>query len=220
MKLHFSEQDHEQVKAAIARAERRTSGEIVPYVVDRSDGYEVAFWRTAVVFGLGLLSLALLFVRFYEGWGFGWLHTNWALTLVTITGATVGVVVVALFPAIRRLAAGRALLARTVHLRAMRAFVEEEVFKTRDRTGILLFVSLLEHRIEVIGDEGINKAVDAEDWVDVVRTVQNGIRAGRLTAGLVDAIEKCGDLLATHGVDIRADDSDELENRLRLGSDE
>lgn len=220
MKLHFSEQDHQKVKEAVASAEQRTSGEIVPFVVDRSDSYEVAFWRAAVVLGLGALAVALVFVRFYEGWGFGWLHTNWGLTLVTVASATIGVVLVALIPSVRRLAAGDALLTRTVHLRAMRAFLEEEVFKTRDRTGILLFVSILEHRIEVLGDEGINKAVDPQDWVDVVQTIRNGIRAGRLTDGLVEAIEKCGRLLETHGVHIRADDSDELENRLRLGSDE
>ena len=98
----------------------------------------------------------------------------------------------------------------------MRAFVEEEVFKTRDRTGILLFISVFEHRVEVIGDEGINEAVEPGAWEGVVSAIISGVREGRMTDGIVAGIEMCGDLLQKHGVQIEPDDTDELDNRMRI----
>ncbi|PSQ68554.1 MAG: hypothetical protein BRD26_08095, partial [Bacteroidetes bacterium QH_1_64_81] len=94
-------------------------------------------------------------------------------------------------------------------------FVEEEVFDTRDRTGILLFVSLREHRIEVVGDTGINQQVEADDWAEVVTRIRRGIQNDNLTEGLVEAIERCGRLLEEKGVDIRPDDENELTDTVR-----
>jgi putative membrane protein len=106
-----------------------------------------------------------------------------------------------------------------VHHRAMRAFVEEEVFKTVDRTGILLFVSMLEHRIEVIGDEGINRKVTVEDWAGVVAEIRKGILEGRLADGIVRAIDLCGGLLDRKGVDIQPGDTNELSDDIRFSNE-
>ncbi|MDX1740415.1 MAG: TPM domain-containing protein [Rhodothermales bacterium] len=220
MKITFSDSDRESIRRAVETAETRTSGEIVPFVIDRCDDYEVAVWRGAVLAAAFGLVAALLFLRIYEGWGFAWLHTPWGPATVALVFGLVGAGVVTLIPGMRRALAGPSRLAENVHNRAMRAFVEEEVFKTRDRTGILLFISLFERRIEVLGDEGINRAVSDGDWVDVVQTVRAGIRSGQITDGIVEAISKCGVLLKDHGLEIQPDDTDELSNRLRFESDD
>jgi len=88
------------------------------------------------------------------------------------------------------------------------------VVETRERTGILLYVSLLEHRVEVLADRGIHERVEPGTWDGVVARVLDGIRTGRAEAGLVDAITHCGELLAQH-FPVQPDDSDELPNRLR-----
>ena len=208
--------DEDRVRKAVADAETRTSGEIVPFVVPRSDDYEVAIWRGASACAVLGLGLVLLFVQFYEGWDFGWVYTSWGAVLIAVLAGTLGAVATAFIRPLRRALAGNDLLDRTVHNRAMRAFVEEEVFNTRDRTGILIFVSLLEHRIEVIGDAGINQRVDPDDWIDVVERIRTCIKNGNLTEGLVDAIGMCGDLLEKSGVAVRADDENELSNRVRF----
>jgi len=100
--------------------------------------------------------------------------------------------------------------------RAAVAFLEEEVFLTRDRTGILVFVALFEHRVVVLGDEGINRAVPEGAWEKVVADVVAGIKAGRPAAALITAIADCGRLLELYRVDIRSGDRDELHNALRL----
>lgn len=207
--------DHDRVQEAVQRAERQTAGEIVPVVVPESDEYEVAPWRGAVFGGLLALIGVLLVLQFYSGWSLGWLYTPWALALIVLGASVLGGGLVRVVPPLRRLAAGRELLEETVHRRALQAFVEEEVFNTQDRTGILIFVSLLEHRVEVVGDTGIHQHVDPDDWVEVVDRIREGIRHDHFTDGLVEAIEMCGRLLARHGVEAEAGNENELSNMLR-----
>jgi putative membrane protein len=215
MKTLIENLDREKIAAAVSDAENRTAGEIVPYVVPRSDRYEIAVWRGASAVALLSVTVVLLIVQFYQGWGLGWLFTPWAVATVALLGGVGGAILGAYVPPIQRALAGSDVLDLTVHRAAMQAFVEEEVFSTRDRTGILLFVSLHEHRIEVLGDTGINAKVSEDEWIDVVHRIRTGIENRNLTAGLVDAIEMCGKMLERRGVDIRPDDENELSDSIR-----
>lgn len=216
MKDIFSEEDREKIREAIARAEERTAGEIVPVVVPMSDRYEVAIWKGGAIAASIALAAMMLFFFLYEGWGYAWLHTGWGTAFVTLGAGILGGLVGAFVQPVKRLLAGSDDITRAVHRRAMKAFVDEEVFATRDRTGILIFISLLEHRIEVLGDAGINQKVSSDEWIDVVERIRTGIRSGKIAEGLVDAIDLCGKLLERSGVDIREDDTDELPNTLRI----
>lgn len=212
----LSPADQERLRAAVAEAERRTAGEIVPYVVARCDTYEIALWRGAVAGGL-LAGFALVLVlEVYGGWGLGWAAGAWGMFAAFAAGGVLGAVLPAAVPAVRRTLAGRERLARTVHLHAEAAFLEEEVFATRARTGILLFVALLEHRIEVIADRGVVERVDRAAWEDVVARIRAGIERGDLVGGLCDAVARCGELLEASGLAPHADAPDELPNEVRL----
>ena len=94
------------------------------------------------------------------------------------------------------------------------AFLSQGLVETRDRTGILIFVSLLEHRVEVIADRGIDTKVQPGTWDGVVDATLSGIRERRAEEGLCEAIRTCGELLAAE-FPPRPDDTDELANRLR-----
>ena len=212
----LTEADLARIEAAVGAAEQRTAGEIVPYVVRHSGRYDVAAWRAASAGALLAAAATLGISALYDGWGLTWLYSTWAVVLATALGGTAGALAGAFVPAVRRLLAGPGLLAETVHRRASEAFLDEEVFNTRDRTGILLFVSLFEHRIEVLGDAGINAKVEPDEWVGVVDRVRAGIVQRDLAGGLVAAVEMCGDLLHRRGVEIRPDDTDELPDGVRL----
>ena len=211
----FSDAERERIRVAVAQAETRTAGEIVPYVVRRSGDYEVAAWRAASAGALlvGMLTLAVAWG--YDGWGWGWLYSAWALALAMSLGGVAGALLTLAAP-VRRALAGPSLLDEQVHRRAAVAFVEEEVFDTRDRTGILLFVSLFERRIEVVGDAGINAKVEQAEWEEVVGLVRDGIHRASLAEGVVAAVERCGDLLHRSGVAVRPDDTDELADDVRV----
>ena len=213
----LSEDDRSRIREAIARAEERTAGEIVPFIVPQSDDYEVATWRGAALGLLVVAAGAMAVFQFYEGWGWAWLHRGWGAALALLVGALVGGGLARFVPPLRRRFAGTDEMAERVHDRAIEAFVEEEVFDTTDRTGILLFVSLLEHRIEVVGDTGINREVEPDDWIRVVERIRRGIRNDRLADGLVDAIELCGTLLERKGLEVHPDDENELSDSVRFG---
>ncbi len=209
----FSETDRDRIRAAVVDAEQKTSGEIVPYVVDRCDTYEFAEWRGGALLGM---TVATVFAALHELTPL-WLPLDFAgLVIVTIVAFVAGMLMVRIFRPLKRVLAGGAEIDHRVSQRAAEAFVSEEVFKTQDRTGILLFVSLLEHRVLVVGDAGINRVVKKSDWEDVVATVIAGLKAGTPADGLVRAIGLCGELLQGSGVQRRADDTDELSDGLRM----
>lgn len=210
--LLFAAGDVDRIKAAVREAEGRTSGEIVPYVVARSDDYEEAEWRG----GFLLATIALAGTAAYDFYTARWLLFGPAeVALAGLLAGIAGLLMVKWFQPLKRLLAGRPLLRYRVQLRAAEAFIAEEVFATRSRTGILLFISILEHEVLVIGDAGINSRVEKFEWEGVVRRIVAGIRKGKPADGLVDAIRECGELLRRAGVDRRPDDTNELDDRLR-----
>ncbi len=220
MKDLFTEDDRVRIREAVAQAEGRTSGEIVPYIVPQSASYDAAVWRGASLSAILALCVIMLILQLYQGWSLSWLYASWSLAVLVLAAGTLGAVATAYVAPLKRLLAGNALLDREVHQRAMQAFIEEEVFSTRERTGILLFISLLEHRIEVVGDAGINQKVTPDEWTDVVLRIREGIKAGKVADGLVAAIGLCGELLERGGVEIRPDDINELSDDLRIRDDE
>lgn len=208
----FSAADHERIASAVRQAETKTSGEIVPYVVGQSDSYEEAEWRCGALLGAATLAAFSIIYSYTSIW----LPLSVAeLVIAALLAGGLGVILPKMVPALKRLFAGAALMERRVGQRAAEAFVSEEVFKTRDRTGILVFLSILEHKVLVLGDSGINAKVKPEDWNDVVNRIVSGIRSGKPAEGLIDGITQCGVLLQRHGVAIRQDDTDELPDSLR-----
>jgi len=210
----FTAADFEAVRAAVRKAERGTAGEIVPYVVPASDVYAGAVWKGTA---LGALLGPLVALAVFHLGGFWGSHLSFWIALPAAAGAAAGFLLATFVPGVKRWLAGSELLTARVHERAGMAFLTEEVFRTRERTGILLFVSLFERRVVALGDSGINQRVEVSHWEGVVDTVVAGIREGRPAAALVAGIEQCGELLARFGVAIRPDDSNELSDELRRG---
>lgn len=209
----FSQADREAIAAAVREAEQLTGGEIVPVVVDASDEYEVATWRAATVGALTASLLAALVWVAGEVWSS--FLVAW-IALPAPAGAATGALLIRLFPALRRAMIGREIMEHRTDHRARQAFLEAEVFRTRERTGILIFVSLFEHQVEVLGDAGINARVQQSEWQEIVDEIVAGMRRGTPAQALMAAIRQCGELLQRHGVERRPDDTDELANQVRL----
>lgn len=209
----FSSTDLARIAETVKAAEGQTSGEIVPYVCERSGEYEVALWRAG--FALSALAGVSLFLLYQ--FTTAWLPFNFMQSLFMIFLAhALGMLLALVIPSLKRFFAGEDLLQRAVEQEARAAFLAEEIFKTRERTGILLFLSLFERKVEVLGDAGINAKVSPAEWQEVVQIIVAGMHANQPAQGLIHAIEKCGALLHKQGVARRADDSDELANTLRM----
>ncbi len=207
----FSEQDLEAVRQAVAAAEGETSGEIVPFVVDASDAYEGTLWKGTALGALGTALLAAVAHTVAGLWG----GVALWIALPAAAGGALGFLLTAFVPAVKRALIPADVLDRRVRRRAAVAFIEEEVFGTEDRTGIILLLSLFEHRVVVLGDAGINAKVGEEEWVAITDAIAAGIRQGRPGEALVEGIHACGRLLARRGVEVRPDDRNELRDDLR-----
>lgn len=214
LKSFFTPADLDAVRAAVGEAERRTSGEIVPYVVPASDAYVSSLWKGAA---LGAVAGPLVALAIYHAAGLWGTHLNLWISLPAAAGAAAGFLLAAFVAPVKRWLAGDEMLDLRTRQRASLAFLEQEVFRTRDRTGILLFLSLLEHRVIVLGDAGINRQVEQDQWEGIVAGVVAGVRAGRPGSALVEAIRQCGELLERHGVALQPEDFNELPDDLRRG---
>jgi putative membrane protein len=209
----FSSSDLRAVEDAVRAAEAGSSGEIVTYIAARSDEYHSARWRGAT-YGALLGALVAVTVLFRSDvWGL-WVEA-WLLGLPLVCGA-LGYVLPLAFDSIRYSLVDSELLEERVYRRAREVFLQEEVFDTQERTGILIYVSVLERRVEVLADSGIRLAVPPLEWEEVAALMEGAFAAGTPGAGLVSAVQKCGSILESFDLQRRSDDANELADSTRL----
>lgn len=214
----FGEAELRRIQEAVQAAEERTSGEIVTYVVGECDDYPEADLVGGVLGLFAGLACAAVAHTVSGRWGFAELWGGAALWFgaFATAGFVLGYVMVRAFAGLRRRLLSRELIDRRVAVRAESAFLEEEVFETDERTGILLFLALFEHRAVVLGDRGINDKVDAGEWEAVVELMVSGMRRSDPAGALVAAVRECGAILDRHDVEIQPDDRDELPDAPRI----
>ena len=213
---------HALVSDAVAAAESATAGEIVTIVTDQSDSYgDIALaWSTILTF-LALLLLSwfpkpvlALWDRLAGGWANHW-SAHEVLTLATGIGLFVFLATTALqlWPPLRlALVPGSIKSART-RARALTCFRIGAERRTHGRTGILIYLSMREHRAEIVADDAIASQVADEVWGEAMAAMLAHIRDGRIAEGMAAAVEKVGAVLAAHFP--RAEnDVNELPDRL------
>jgi putative membrane protein len=196
--------DLEQVRAELAKVEQGTTGEIVPVVLERSDPHPSADWLAAlamVLVGSALLAGIL-----------PWDRPLFVLLTQIALGA-VGFALARALPGVKRLLVSDAQAAAAAEEQAFQEFYRNGLHKTQDATGVLIFVSLFEHRAIVLGDEGISRYVHADHWSSVDNAILAGIRDGSLRAGLIAGIHAAGKELQRLFPSIK-DNQNELSDRL------
>lgn len=202
--MELSSQDRRRISAAIQAAEASTSGEIV-CVLARSSSDPTAL--AVLVAALASLALPWFLVAFttLPVQEILWLQ----LALFAVLGLLLSlprVRVALLPPAIRRAVAHRA---------AMEQFAVRGIGRTRDRTGVLIFVSLAERYARIVADEAIARRVAQSEWQGAVDALVGHMRADRVADGFVEAIDRCGAVLAAH-FPRASTERDELPDRIYL----
>ncbi len=108
---------------------------------------------------------------------------------------------------------GRKRVDEAVRERAVRGFFEKQLYRTRDETGILIFLSLLEHKVWILADRGINSRLPHDQWKGLAHDLSLGMREKRACEALCSVIRSCGDELAQH-FPRKDDDTNELPDHV------
>lgn len=216
MKSFFTDTDLRRIEDAVKQAESKVSGEIVPVFVGRSDGYEYGNLRAGVAFAGLAAMLWLLLYEFAAAWGAHWFYTPEALIVLLLMGFCFGFFLAMYVPLVRMVFVLKNELTEAVAHGAKLAFLDEEVFRTKKRTGILIYISKLEHRVQILGDKGIAEKVSQDEWNHILDTIIKGLKTNQKTDGIVKAIGEAQDLLLKNGFVIEEGDTDELTNNLRV----
>jgi len=148
------------IRAAVRAAEQKSAGEIVPLLVEAVDDHPEAVWKAATLGAVAAGAAAALLRPLLPGWGAAPL---W-LALPALAGALLGALAASALPALARWLVGGRRLDQRVDACAAEAFLRHELFRTRDRSGILILIALFEHRVRILADEGIHAAVPGETW--------------------------------------------------------
>ena len=198
----FSKEEQQKIEAAVKKAETKTSGEIVPMVVNSS--YE---YPRAELIGGGTLALA---VGLLFSWAVGGESIWWFLPAF-IVGFFVFQLLIRNLPDLKRKMIHPEEFDIEVREKALVSFVEQGLHETRDKTGILILISLFERRVQVLADSGINAKVPENTWDEIVSIITQGLKTGTSCDAICQAVERCGELLQNQ-FPIKADDTDELPN--------
>lgn len=220
---YLTPEQHRLVSDAVAAAELTTSGEIVTVLADRSDGYsDVALaWAAAAsftamtifaiwpTFFLGKVSWLL-----HGGWGSEW--TSGQLLSICIGFGLlkfVGVWLFLLWDPLRFLLVPPPVKRLRVREQAVQHFKVGAERRTHGRTGVLIYLSMREHRAEIVADAAIAEKVPAEVWGKAMADMLAEIRRGRVAEGLAAGVRDVAEVLAGH-FPRDGDDRNELPDRL------
>lgn len=199
---YFSSEERARIEAAVQEAEMRTSGEIVPMVVDASYDYP-----RAEIVGAGFFALA---TGVLTSWAFGG-ESVWIFLAVFLLAYLPCKLLIRKVPALKRAMIPASEFDEEVREKALVSFLEQGLHHTRDRTGILLLISLFEHRVFVLADSGINDRVPEGAWDELVATITAGLKEGNACEALCGAITRCAELLE-RDFPLKEGDRDELPN--------
>ncbi|MEW6184175.1 MAG: hypothetical protein AB1585_00380 [Thermodesulfobacteriota bacterium] len=188
-KTFFSEDEKKKISETTQAAEARTDGEIAVMVVDRSDPYRETEVLGGIIFS-SLLALLLSILFFHES-----LYYFIPLTFIFFfpfrwLGKK--------YPYLKPIFIGIKRVEETVRQRALLAFYEKGLYKTRFQTGILIFISLFEHKVWILADQGIYQKVPQESLDRYALKISQGLKEGRASETLCQVIQEMGEILSQH----------------------
>ena len=199
----LTKDEKERIAEAVRQAEMRTSGELVTVIAKRSDNYALTPWIWATLLALMLPG----FLQLFDG------RAPFVSVYISQVTLFVAMLLLLQWQPFKMRLVPKAVKRAYARRLAREQFFMQRLHLTRERTGVLIFVSVAEHYVEVLADEGIHKAVPVDAWHGVVARFIARVKSGKTADGFIEAIEACGDYLAEH-FPPRPDDTNELPNAL------
>lgn len=199
----FSNEEAEQIRRTVTLVEKTTAGELAVVVTQRSDDY--AFHRSITCLVTTVAGGWLVYQGFPllpSAWVFGGQAVVWALCWW-----------LSAWPPLLRSIVPRSVREQAVVAKTKQIFIDYGVTETRDRSGVLIFISEAEHQVHILADRGVHERVGDVGWNKYVGGIVDAIRAGRTAAGLCEQLTSIGVVLAEN-FPPRPDDDNELPDEL------
>lgn len=184
----ISQSDQDKIKEAIRLVEQKTSGELVTVITPESDSYEfIPYMWSAIIalFGAALIVVADPTVPH------NFLISGQIVVFIVLT-------YLLRLPAIKHRFVPKSLGHKRARRFAREQFFAQNVHHTKNRSGILIFVSVAERYVEILADQGINEKIDPAQWDAIVKQFVSDVIAKKTASGFLTAINTCGILLAEH----------------------
>jgi len=219
--LKLSAEDHAKVSAAIAAAEAKSDGEIIAIAAEQSDAYHDVGLHYAVLVLFLVLAFFAAWPHQLEVWWtrlMGWSSEPTLRQLLTLLLGLallkfLAVLFIMKWRPLRFLFTPGATKTRRVRRRAVMLFKTGAERRTIGRTGILIYLSMAEHRAEIVGDEAITAVTTPETWGEAMGALIADVKDGRPGDGIVAAVGLIGAVLAEHFPKTQ-EDSNEIPDKL------
>ena len=205
--MQLTEADHEKVSKAIAAAEATTDGEIVAVASPLSDSYHDVALHWALLVLIGTIAIFAAFPDVLHFWREvllgAWrpeptLRELLTLLLVlSVAKFTIALFLLKWMPLRLALTPG-ATKSRRVRRRAVALFKAAAERRTENRAGILIYLSMGEHRAEIVADEAITKVTSPETWGEALASLIADVRDDRPGDGICAAVQQIGIVLSEH----------------------
>ncbi len=215
----LSSKEKDLIANAVAQAEKNTSGEIAVVVAKQSCDYAVYELTFAVIMGLIAMVISLIFFSQIDTFIHEMIWTNSPLITTSVIGLGSFLIITIFYflaniPVIDRIIIPKSVKEEKVREKAQLSFVEYGVSKTRDRTGVLIFISNLEKKVLILADTGISQVYSNDSWKKQVTRIIDGIKTNNFANELVKVISEIGKVLSTN-FPIKSDDTNELADHVR-----
>lgn len=220
--MYLSEAEHRRVSEAVAAAERLSAGEIVTVIADRSDGYADVALAWAAIAAFAAMALFSAFPDFYLAkfewlfglWGHEWTHREiLSITLAIGVAKFIALVLVQLWQPLKFWLVPAWIKTGRAENHAIDLFKVSAERRTHGRTGVMIYLSMREHRAEIVADEAIAARVEPEVWGDAMSALLAQLKQGRIADGMIAAVALVGQVLTEH-FPRGEDDINELPDRL------
>lgn len=218
--MKLTKDDTDRISTAVKIAEGKTSGEIATAIIKESSDY--AFYELG--FSLIMGAVYFLLITIFSGsiteslssmfWNYdsSYLLIFTGFSLFAVIGITY---LLSNIPVIDRLIIPKKVMEKRVYNRALRHFIESGTCYTKDRTGILIFISELEKKVVLLADKGISDKIPQERWDGIVAEIILGIKGNMVVDSVVSAIIECGNILVDK-FPIEEDDENELSDEIQV----
>lgn len=203
--MKFTDDDYDSITLAVEQAEEKTTAELVVVIRPYSGTYR----DVAYLFGAGVTWLMLIFILVSP-----WEIEPYTIPLEIIPFFLVPALLCMVTPLRRWLTTARR-RKRQVQAAARDAFFAEGVGGTRAHTGVLIYLSALERRVEVLADTGVQAGVPVAEWDAFVQSIKQVWRAQAPVSALRARLDALGDLLGRY-LPATDDNPNEIPNRPRV----